>query len=152
MSQVQKNTLVKEIARDVAKLLLPRMKKIIIEATNDLKKDLLIEILREESYNKNINEAKNAIASKYQNPDTAVENNNSQTLSERARNLGFDLQDPSMAMIYDVEDPEIEVQKAEDLKIESAGSIKVSDATDETPPENIDYSSFLNKMDEYANK
>lgn len=143
------STMSQAIAKEVAKLLLPRMKKIVEESVERKMKDLV--------YDSVVNGKKKPISEADDWDDEpknghSVESTNEakKAIAERSKNRAREIGEKffskdEMDLIMDTEVPDLNPSSVSESVMKSAGSVKASELSkhDNVDPEMIDYSEML---------
>ena len=146
-----------QVTKDVAKKLIPKLRRIVREEIDRSIKDMLYEMVvkqqtplrnnnftedsttqfNEETQPKNVSAAKNFIAQRQ------ASRAKSQQILERK----FKSDDPMASLIMDVEDPQEELNlQQEQLMTSPMKKVTEVNAGDKTMPENIDYSQHMERL------
>ena len=146
-----------QVTKDVAKKLIPKLRRIVREEIDRSIKDMLYEMVvkqqtplrnnnfaednttqfNEETQPENVSAAKNFIAQRQ------ASRAKSQQILERK----FKSDDPMASLIMDVEDPQEELNlQQEQLMTSPMKKVADVNAGDKTMPENIDYSQHMERL------
>ena len=146
-----------QVTKDVAKKLIPKLRRIVREEIDRSIKDMLYEMVvkqqtplrnnnfaednttqfNEETQPENVSAAKNFIAQRQ------ASRAKSQQILERK----FKSDDPMASLIMDAEDPQEELNiQQEQLMISPMKKVADVSAGDKTMPENIDYSQHMERL------
>ena len=146
-----------QVTKDVAKKLIPKLRRIVREEIDRSIKDMLYEMVvkqqtplrnnnfiednttqfNEETQPENVSSAKNFIAQRQ------ASRAKSQQILERK----FKSDDPMASLIMDVEDPQEELNlQQEQLMTSPMKKVADVNAGDKTMPENIDYSQHMERL------
>tara|TARA_B100000745_G_scaffold269918_1_gene196596 strand:- start:95 stop:547 length:453 start_codon:yes stop_codon:yes gene_type:complete len=137
-------TIIKGVSKNIAKLILPRIRKMVKEEIDRGMKEVMLEVIKannniigETVSSPNITAAKNVVAQRQQSKDRARQ------IIEKS-GLG---DDPLMKMVADAEDPaDIEEEKQQQLMetpMVNSGDLQKGDVV---MPEQINFEKHLNKM------
>jgi len=146
-----------QVTKDVAKKLIPKLRRIVREEIDRSIKDMLYEMVvkqqtplrnnnfiednttqfNEEAQPENVSSAKNFIAQRQA----------SRAKSKQILERKFNSDDPMASLIMDAEDPQEELNiQQEQLMISPMKKVADVSAGDKTMPENIDYSQHMERL------
>ena len=146
-----------QVTKDVAKKLIPKLRRIVREEIDRSIKDMLYEMVvkqqtplrnnnfiednttqfNEETQPENVSSAKNFIAQRQA----------SRAKSKQILERKFNSDDPMASLIMDAEDPQEELNiQQEQLMISPMKKVADVSAGDKTMPENIDYSQHMERL------
>ena len=146
-----------QVTKDVAKKLIPKLRRIVREEIDRSIKDMLYEMVvkqqtplrnnnfiednttqfNEEAQPENVSSAKNFIAQRQA----------SRAKSKQILERKFNSDDPMASLIMDAEDPQEELNiQQEQLMISPMKKVADVNAGDKTMPENIDYSQHMERL------